>query len=76
MSNEIITWLIAFIPLAVSIIALLRPLLDLNKNLVTLNNTVKTLNKDNDENKTEIKKHGDILSDHEKRIWHIEHEKE
>ena len=73
-TNEMIgTVILIGVPLMVSIIALVKPIINLNTSITELNITIKQLTKDNDEIHNTLKNHTDELSDHEARIRILEH---
>lgn len=66
-TNEIIGTVLAVgIPLVVSFMALIRPIINLNTSITKLNVTIQQLADDNNGIKSEIKSHDKILDDHEK----------
>lgn len=73
-TNEMIgTIILIGVPLMVSIIALVKPIINLNTSITELNITIKQLTKDNDEIHNTLENHTDELSDHEARIRILEH---
>ena len=73
-TNEIVgTVILIGVPLMVSIIALVKPIINLNTSITELNITIKQLTKDNDEIHNTLENHTDELSDHEARIRILEH---
>lgn len=73
-TNEMIgTVILIGVPLMVSIIALVKPIINLNTSITELNITIKQLTKDNDEIHNTLENHTDELSDHEARIRILEH---
>lgn len=73
-TNEMIgTIILIGVPLMVSIIALVKPIINLNTSITELNITIKQLTKDNDEIHNTLEKHTDELSNHEARIRILEH---
>ena len=69
-TNEMIGTIIL---IGVSIIALVKPIINLNTSITELNITIKQLTKDNDEIHNTLENHTDELSDHEARIRILEH---
>lgn len=61
------------VPLLVSLITLLKPIINLNNSITTLNVTMKQIAGENDTIKAELKEHDETLDDHEKRLYLIEH---
>lgn len=75
-TNEFIGTIIAVgLPLLVSIIAIIKPIINLNTSIVKLNVTIEQLIDDNTGIKGELKEHDDTLKDHEKRLYLMEHRK-
>ena len=73
-TNEIVGWaVIVGLPLVGSVIALIKPIINLNTNITKLTFSIEQLSKDNIDVKKEIKAHGETLEDHEKRIYLMEH---
>ena len=73
-TNEMIgTVILIGVPLMVSIIALVKPIINLNTSITELNVTIKQLTKDNDDIHNTLENHTDELSDHEARIRILEH---
>lgn len=73
-TNEIIGTVLAVgVPLLVSIIALIRPIINLNTSITELNVTIKQLTKDNNDIHDTLENHADELADHDKRIYFLEH---
>lgn len=73
-TNEIIgIALTVGVPLIVSLIALVKPIITLNSNITKLNVTMKQLIGENSDIKAELKAHDKTLDDHEKRLYFIEH---
>ena len=73
-TNEMIgTIILIGVPLMVSIIALVKPISNLNTSITELNVTIKQLTKDNDDIHNTLENHTDELSDHEARIRILEH---
>ena len=73
-TNEMIgTVILIGVPLMVSVIALVKPIINLNTSITELNVTIKQLTKDNDEIHNTLENHTDELSDHEARIRILEH---
>lgn len=76
-TNEIIgTVLVVGVPLIVSIVALIKPIINLNTSITKLNVTIEQLIGENNAIKAELKEHDETLGDHEKRLYLIEHKKE
>lgn len=73
-TNEMVGAVILIgVPLMVSIIALVKPIINLNTSITELNVTIKQLTKDNDDIHNTLENHTDELSDHEARIRILEH---
>ena len=73
-TNEMVgTVILIGVPLMVSIIALVKPIINLNTSITELNITIKQLTKDNDDIHNVLENHTDELSDHEARIRILEH---
>ena len=73
-TNEMIgTVILIGVPLMVSVIALVKPIINLNTSITELNVTIKQLTKDNDDIHNTLENHTDELSDHEARIRILEH---
>lgn len=73
-TNEMVgTVILIGVPLMVSIIALVKPIINLNTSITELNVTIKQLTKDNDDIHNTLENHTDELSDHEARIRILEH---
>lgn len=73
-TNEIIGWVIVVgLPIVGSVIALVKPIINLNTNITKLTLSIEQLSKDSCDVKNDIKAHGETLEDHEKRIYLIEH---
>lgn len=73
-TNEIIGIVMGVgIPLLVSLIALIKPIINLNSSITKLNVTMKQLIGENGNIKAELKEHEETLNDHEKRLYLIEH---
>ena len=74
MENDILgTIITVVVPLVVSIAAILQPIIKLNNNIAALTESIHALKEDSSELKRTVDKHTAELSDHEKRIYHIEH---
>lgn len=72
-TNDVIgTVIVVGVPLLVSIIALIRPIINLNTSITELNVTIKQLTKDNTDIHETLEEHTDQLADHEKRIFYLE----
>lgn len=72
-TNEIIGVVVVVgIPLLVSIIALVKPIINLNTSITELNLTIKQLTKDNDDIHDQLSNHGESIVDHETRITLLE----
>ena len=68
-TNEMIgTILLVGVPLLVSIIALIRPIINLNNSITKLNITMEQLVGENTDIKAELKRHDEVLNDHELRL--------
>lgn len=73
-TNEIIGWVIAVgLPIIGSVIALVKPIINLNTNITKLTLSIEQLSRDNCDVKNEIKAHSETLEDHEKRLYFMEH---
>lgn len=73
-TNEIVGTVIAIgLPLIVSFMALIKPIINLNTSITKLNVVIQQLVDDNSGIKSELKGHDTILDDHEKRLYLIEH---
>lgn len=73
-TNEVIGIVITVgVPLIVSLIALVRPIINLNSSITKLNVTMKQLIGENGDIKAELREHDKTLDDHEKRLYFIEH---
>lgn len=73
-TNEIIGIVMGVgVPLLVSLIALIKPIINLNSSITKLNVTMKQLIGENGNIKAELKEHEETLNDHEKRLYLIEH---
>lgn len=73
-TNEVIGIVMGVgVPLLVSLIALIKPIINLNSSITKLNVTMKQLIGENGNIKAELKEHEDTLNDHEKRLYLIEH---
>lgn len=73
-TNEIVgaVFLIG-IPLLVSIIAIIKPIINLNNSITKLNITIDLLIDENGSIKSDLREHEELLNDHEKRLYLIEH---
>ena len=68
-TNEMIgTILVVGVPLLVSIVALVKPIINLNNSITKLNITMEQLVGENTDIKAELKRHDEVLSDHEIRL--------
>lgn len=73
-TNEILGIILTVgVPLIVSLIALVKPIINLNNSITKLNVTMQQLIDENSAIKAEIKAHEDQLNDHEKRLYFAEH---
>lgn len=73
-NSELIgTLAIVGVPLVVSVIALVKPIIELNTSITKLNVTIRQLTDDNDGFKEELKDQAELINDHEKRLYYIEH---
>lgn len=73
-TNEIVgTVIVVGVPLIVGIIALVKPIINLNTSITELNVTIKQLTKDNADINDTLETHTEELADHEKRIYLMEH---
>ena len=73
-TNEIIGCVIAVgLPIVGSVIALVKPIINLNNNITKLTLSIEQLSRDNSDVKNDIKAHSETLEDHEKRIYLMEH---
>ena len=61
------------IPLLVSIIAIIKPIINLNNSITKLNITIDLLIDENGSIKSDLREHEEQLNDHEKRLYLIEH---
>lgn len=76
-TNEMIgTVIVIGVPLISSIIALIKPIINLNTSITKLNVTMEQLIGENTDIKAELKEHDETLDDHEKRIYLMEHKRE
>jgi len=76
-TNEIIgTVIVVAVPLLGGIIALIKPIINLNNSITKLNVTMEQLVGENTDVKAQLKEHDNTLGDHEKRLYLIEHKKE
>jgi len=76
-TNEIIgTIAVVGVPLVVSIIALIKPIINLNTSITKLNITMEQLVEDNNIIRKELKEHEGILQEHDKQLYLIAHRKE
>ena len=73
-TNEIVgaVFLIG-IPLLVSIIAIIKPIINLNNSITKLNITIDLLIDENGSIKSDLREHEELLNDQEKRLYLIEH---
>lgn len=68
-TNEMIgTVILVGVPLLVSIIALVKPIINLNNSITKLNITMEQLVGENTDIKAELKRHDEVLNDHEIRL--------
>ena len=73
-STEFWGYLMVFcVPVIGSLVALIKPIINLNVNIQKLADAVSTLNSDKEEIKAQITKHEDILNDHETRLTLFEY---
>lgn len=73
-TNEVVGWaVLVAVPLLGSVIALVKPIINLNTNITKLTLSIDQLSKDNVDVKKDVKAHGEILTDHETRLQLIEH---
>lgn len=76
-TNEMIgTIILVGVPLLVSIIALVKPIINLNNSITKLNITMEQLVGENTDIKAELKRHDEVLNDHEIRLSLSEHKRE
>lgn len=76
-TNELIgTIIVVGVPLIVGIIALVRPIINLNSSITKLNLTMEQLVGENTCIKAQLKEHDDTLSEHEIRLRLMEFKKE
>lgn len=76
-TNEIIGW--AFLvggPALLTLLGLIKPILNLNNAITKLTLSIEQLSKDNVDVKKDIKAQSVVLEDHEKRIYLMEHKDE
>lgn len=75
-TNEMIGTLIAVgVPLLVSVLALIKPVINLNNSITRLNVTMEQLVGDNTVIKAELAEHEKLLKDHEKRLILVEYKR-
>jgi outer membrane murein-binding lipoprotein Lpp len=73
-TNEIVGWAVVVgVPVLVSAMALVKPIINLNTNINKLTFSIEQLAKDNSDVKKDVKAHSKTLDDHEKRIYLMEH---
>lgn len=73
-TNEIVGWAVLVgVPLVGSVIALIKPIINLNTNITKLTLSIEQLSKDNVDVKKDVKAQGEKLEDHETRLQLIEH---
>ena len=76
-TNELIgTIIVVGVPLIVGIIALVKPIINLNSSITKLNLTMEQLVGENTDIKAQLKEHDDTLSEHEIRLRLMEFKKE
>ena len=68
--------ILAGVPLIASIMALIKPIINLNTSITKLNVTMEQLVGENTDIKAELKEHNNTLDDHEKRLYLMEHKKD
>jgi len=74
-TNEIIgVVLVTVVPLLGGIIAIIKPIINLNKSITELSANIKQLSKDYLNISQKLDSQEVIINDHEKRIYHIEHQ--
>ena len=76
-TNEIVGW--AFLvgaPALLTLIGLIKPIINLNNAITKLTLSIEQLSKDNIDVKKDVKAHGETLEDHEKRIYLMEHKED
>lgn len=72
-TNEMVGMvMVVGIPVLVSIMAIVKPIITLNTSITELNMSVKKLTDDNNTFHTVLHEHSDVLTDHEKRIFQVE----
>ena len=78
MSNtEFWGYLIVFaVPVLGSLIALVKPIINLNVNIQKLSDAITHLNSDKKEMKKELDEHEEKINDHETRIFLLEHHRD
>lgn len=73
-TNEIVGWAVVVgIPLIGSVIALVKPIINLNTNITKLALSIEQLSRDSIDVKKDVRAHGEKLEDHETRLQLIEH---
>lgn len=73
-TNEIIGWAVVVgIPLIGSVIALVKPIINLNTNITKLALSIEQLSRDSIDVKKDVRAHTEKLEDHETRLQLIEH---
>ena len=77
MSNtEFIGYLIVFaVPVLGSLVALVKPIINLNVNIQKLSDSITHLNSDKKEMKNQLNEHEEKLNDHETRLLIMEHDR-
>lgn len=74
-TNEIIGIVVLTgIPLVGSFIGIIKPIINLNKSITELSANIKQLSKDNASISKRLEGQEAVINDHEKRIYHIEHQ--
>jgi outer membrane murein-binding lipoprotein Lpp len=73
-TNEIVGWAVVVgIPLIGSVIALVKPIINLNTNITKLALSIEQLSRDSIDVKKDVRAHTEKLEDHETRLQLIEH---
>lgn len=76
-TNEIVGWaFVVGVPIILSLITLIKPIINLNNSITKLTISIEQLSKENIDVKKDVKSHGETLEDHEKRIYLIEHKED
>lgn len=64
---------LVLLPVIASLVALIKPIISLNVSIQKLNDSIDTLSSNHKELKHQIAKHGEMLHEHESRIFLMEH---